>query len=1367
MKLPVVNKKFWVVSAALALVSIFLAYYLLIYVPSKEEELIARNYRSLKRIGSNIGEVKQMYSQNITQVADSHIGASKGKTNRQAIKDLYHNYPGLKNLNVLIDSAQLKNSDSLRYITFQYSQKYYYNVSVGEFIKRAIINNQFDDFFLIRVTRNHSNKKDKVDAGIAYQTFAHRIELSHIDKFFTEDHGLRTIPLIDITLSGVPYKLLTHRINFTEAEDWILCGALRKDAFHSKSRSVNGWKIAISILIVLVVLLAMPVLKLMIMNAMERLRIINVWFAGFSIIVGTAILFLILLAGNQFFGYVYALDNKLKNLSKSVDKEFTNELHAIYDQLIKAKTFDPTEKGYVGIWGNIEDSSTYHQKRKSEKANANVGSIRVTKKIDKSTFRFFNETLWLDGDGELDFIIATHGIDPQEKLLNLKDRKYFSRVKHDSLWLLPALIESETLDVSKKFALQSIRSWSSGSHEAGFGIPIDKSKAGSSVLAMATRLSSVMDARVPPGYGFCIIDDTGEVWFHTDKKKNTQENYLNETDNNEKLKAAMAGRMATSLEVKYDDTQHRLYIKPIDNLPLYLCTFYDMEYYKTPIILTLTHAFPLVLLMFFIIGIQLFLLFVSTYRPTKLKTLRFYLHWLRPRKIELTVQASIQKETSVVADNKENISVTKDHQSIMKPLEKYMRSIVTLSALFVFLLALLFFKHSPSIAFSFLILPVYIFVFQFLLFERESILKPQQNKKVNGVLIHPFVLLSLFLILLLNILAYPYLTDFYFTMIVQGIFIIVLFIGYQHKANGRYQSEFLINNYQRLYFIMIFLWLAIVSVLPTFSFYKTAYCEESTTWSKFILWQSAQQEYQRHIHLAKELKTFSKDLPAIERFGNYLEATNEFIPVVKWDSGCGSDNPKEQAWYEEVRSRAPLNSLIKSMRPTLMGEASDSAWQWSNYDAETLAIKYHGADGQVYKSNVAKIKFNLMDSQYFILFLLMIFSLAYLIYKATIFAIKNIFGLHIVYDHQLIEKSLRKISVDDLMIKTNSQSSKRVFITGLPYAGKSHLLKSYKPLSTNIQYPDEASADEINFRKDLHKPLRPSLLNANLLVVTHFEHGINDHVENEKKLNILQQVMEANGQIIISSTVPPTAVIDFYDMLLVRMPTPPSEEQKKDCAHYRQAIKMWRNILSDFIVFYQPLGRSEPIHSKSITPFAHSELWHGHYLPQLVGHLQSEYSHTYEEQENFVLRVEELATPYYYAIWNSLSNPEKFLLFDVAKDHFVNPRNLNVIRLLLKKGIIVAADSLQIMNKSFTNFILSVVDEDDEMRMERQQYRKGSWSLLYAVLIVFLVGLITFIGIAQPEIFKHFDLILTALGSALVILTRFGGLFNTAPKVKE
>ena len=150
-----------------------------------------------------------------------------------------------------------------------------------------------------------------------------------------------------------------------------------------------------------------------------------------------------------------------------------------------------------------------------------------------------------------------------------------------------------------------------------------------------------------------------------------------------------------------------------------------------------------------------------------------------------------------------------------------------------------------------------------------------------------------------------------------------------------------------------------------------------------------------------------------------------------------------------------------------------------------------------------------------------------------------------------------------------------------------------------------------------------------------------------------------------------------------------------------------------------------------------------------------------------MLKVEDLASPYYQSIWNSFSHSEKRLLYDLSIDRFLNVKNIKVTRALLQKGVLVIGDSVQIFNKSFNNFILTVVKEDEEMMMQQEMRSKGSWNSVQLVLILTFLAMAVFVAFAQRDIMQNFNALMTALGGVTALLLRFGGLFTIGNKTKE
>lgn len=1301
MKLPGLTKKFWIVIATVIIVGLAFAYYLLVYVGDRRADVIAQNYRMLKRIGDNSVDLMKYYEVTITNYKSIFPDSQKldASGNFQLRKLLEaQDLHGVSVCNIPHSAEDLE----WIYFNEKIRPDSIVRTSVANFLAKARPQSScFDDFFLVRIIKPKDQTTDKKGLiGIAYQTFYNRIEIKERDSLFSTDNGLESTPVIDVRLFGIPYKVFTNRIQISGDESWILCGAVKASTFNRKIHEVDTYTISIAILVLLFVLLSMPILKLVVMNAVERLRIVNVWFTGFSIIVGTAVIVLILVAANHYFSHKGVVRDDLVKLSDSVKGRFLSELNYIYTQLSTAQKRTKIHgKDSVVAYENFFVTDTYLVKPINKPQKILDSSYDKAELNKNFHYPFTNQVMWLDVKGDQLFTLATQSVNS----FNLGSREYFIKAKRHDLWTLP------DSNGKRKFSLQSIRSFRSGRNAAGFGIPLAGGKA--SVLAMSTKLHSIMAPLLPPGFSYCIIDGNGEVWFHSDRQRNMQENFFEETEHDEKMHAAIAGRMKVGLDAPYDHRTHQMHIQPLDNLPLYLVTFYDLEYYKSPLVLTMGYAFTLMLLMFALIGIQLLLQFVSVYRPTKLKIKRFYLSWLRPRKMN-------EEQSKELCDEMR---------------EKYTRSILSLAVLTFVSLVFLFIDHNASVTFGFLVLPLYILVFQYLLFERENILKKDADAKIIR---HSFVWLSVILIVLVNFFIAPFADRFDVAVWIQMLFIAVLVSGYFIGGVKNIAGlDFVKENQSKLYFVMIFLWLAVVSVLPVIGFYRMAYHEESLTWTKYLQWNIAQADEKRNADLQTELAPYKHVIDTLGEQSNYLSVTGNFKSTKLLDESYTEDSSRHRYTFEFL-ARPSLSKILNNTFPVLQASAGDGKWCWYETEDEcNVAMKFIPDEGAPRYYTVTRSYFDLRGSNYFVLFIILLLGFFYLIYHVTLFAVRNIFGLGVVLDSRLIKDSHAEISQGDLL------NQNRIFLVGLPYAGKELLLNNFSCV--------------INLRTDLKKPIPAN--KQNVIVIKHFEHGIDDHTINDDKLKIIQQLVDDDRKIIIASAVQPGAILEFYEKALAH-----TDESKSEWSAYKHAEQMWKNVLSGFVLYFQPLSKENTLLSNDV--FIRSELNHGLFLPTLASHIPNETTHTYPCQENFVLKIEELADTYYHSLWNSFSDAEKFLLHDLAKDRYVNLKNVKTIRLLLQKGVIVADDSLQIMNRSFNNFILSVVNEEEELQMEKEQSSKGSWHVVQSVLIILLIALIAFIAIAQQDLFRDLNVLIGAFGSAIALITRFGGLFSIKSK---
>ncbi|HEV2731248.1 MAG TPA: hypothetical protein VGV15_14550, partial [Terriglobales bacterium] len=144
---------------------------------------------------------------------------------------------------------------------------------------------------------------------------------------------------------------------------------------------------------------------------------------------------------------------------------------------------------------------------------------------------------------------------------------------------------------------------------------------------------SLIDPILPFGYGFALVDATGLVLFHSDKTKNQHENFLQESDWNKQLQAAMFGHSTqSSLTVKYLGNDYQMRVVPVmgvSQAPWSLIVFRDLTFVRT---LNLQSMTMTSLLLLAILGIPAMVIAIWCL----IRQPKFAAEWLWPNRARLS-----------------------------------------------------------------------------------------------------------------------------------------------------------------------------------------------------------------------------------------------------------------------------------------------------------------------------------------------------------------------------------------------------------------------------------------------------------------------------------------------------------------------------------------------------------------------------------------------------------------------------------------------------------------------------------------------------------------------------------------------------------
>lgn len=1130
----------------------------------------------------------------------------------------------------------LAKGDTLRYL------------NVKNFIQNLWRKDFFDDFFIVRNDR------------LSFNTTGNAFKIGGHDSLLTKGNGVHTPNVIDITISETKYKAFIYRIHYKENEDWVLGGLIEWRHYRNEIHQVEPYFVLLASLTLLSLILGMPLLKILLLSKIERLYTKDVIGASISLVL--IVLLLTLISASWFYHGFHNQRKKvtenLDSLSNDVNDRFLNEIQlALKTTLANDKNIDSLiEVAEVKLVGNVS-----------------YRNIRNSPVVTNANYIF-----WIDGAG----LVKLSRTPSNNELIgvDLREREYFKAITENyPLWSLDG----------HQFYFQSITSWvEQGEHEAVISTP---GIYGYKVAAHASNLSSVMGTLLAPGYGYAIMDEKGDVWFHSQIEKNLQENFLEETGNDPSIKSAIYSRTKLSASVLYQSKTHEIFLRPIDGLPLFLVTFYDKEYLMEPLLQTVTITIMLTLFFLIFMGALLWIFVLVTRKKSKLRTAEFALEWLSPCRENGEIYPSL-------------ISI----QGIGCGL---------------IIAAYLIFENSPS----------------------------DQGWILAGLCVVP---------ILLFIICYRKL---------RGI--------HNHKTSSEGDS------YIRGYKAFIILWLFVLAALPTYIIFSFAYQHEQIVMGKHELLHS----YKQIVHREQKIDSLATTTVKKEWIDDFTKKMKDHGQYLK-SLGIqrSSAHPRSRTtgskdffggftnWlHVSLTGLGILTSEVNS----LTSESDSIEWSY-NVKRDTIFLQ----SWLMHKNPIALAK-GIRPPSTFLSYALA--AAPVFIFFVFCFWLMLSFLVRNTHAYEFYEKH-SSIQWKDLFLSTSSDNKKSIkfhhlFLVGLPFSGRKKIIEDIvvavgignSMLPLNFA---EHIETEIDFDK-----LKKQIDSSHLIVIEHFEFNSESHPSWKKKLKILEFTrIHAKCPMIILSESDIEEVYDFYHRLKEENARNKDADSKSLKMEYNEQLQRWKNVMGSFITMYVPLTRSvqslPDYENVNVRKVIQEELAYGTYLKSIEPLVKPYYdliikSNTKEEilEDLMLLRIESLASPYYQNIWNACSKEEKFLIYDLAHDQFINLKNSEVVKNLLQKSIFRFDNCgvLRLINRSFNNFVMKAVKEDEEVLMENVVEKESTWSSLKVVLVLTALGLMIFLAVGQQSIVSSLDTTLAALGAIATLFLKFGGFFDSKSKKGE
>ena len=332
-----------------------------------------------------------------------------------------------------------------------------------------------------------------------------------------------------------------------------IIGLIEADRYRESVQQLDPWVIALLTTFLILALFGLPFFKMLFIAEDERLSSTDVIASGISVVVGTPILIVVFLSlMDHYHSYREIIPDRLKTLSEEIGERFEAENKANVYQLHHMST-DSLEES-LPLKQSLDSIQDEEQKPVYLDSKGSLSTIR-------QHFKFISK---VDGSGEVAYHIALINNGNIENTTNLASRPYYKDyVASKNRWVSDALPDVE-------YVMRPVVSVEDQTEEAVYILQTGNDSV-SEYLIGASRLKSVHDAILPYGYQFAIVDELGEVWFHSESGRATLENLFRASREPDRLRAAITGRIHVGGTLEYRDKSKLFNVDPIADEVLVGC----------------------------------------------------------------------------------------------------------------------------------------------------------------------------------------------------------------------------------------------------------------------------------------------------------------------------------------------------------------------------------------------------------------------------------------------------------------------------------------------------------------------------------------------------------------------------------------------------------------------------------------------------------------------------------------------------------------------------------------------------------------------------------------------------------------------------
>jgi hypothetical protein len=340
---------------------------------------------------------------------------------------------------------------------------------------------------------------------------------------------------IEVRLGDAGYLLFAQPYPFARkaisqdgvAKRWIVCGLVSASRFRYDVSAVSASVILLAVGIALLALCCWPFLRIALIHPGQPLTIGDVALIAVCTAAGACVLTLALFDAYAYQRLARGADEQLHDFGETIVRAFGDNVEramTVLDEAQKLAAPLPTAANAAAITARFRDPANFQ------------------------TYPYIDSISWLDRSGRQ---LARFDAKKLTPLGNAGQRQYFR----------DALINRTWTAGKHPYVLEWVRSRSTGEVQAVVAQNTGDPKV--PVIALVTDLIDVTYAVRPPGVELAIVDENGEVIYHSDPERIGYENFFTETDRNRALRSAVLARRESHVSASYWGEDKSMFVRPL------------------------------------------------------------------------------------------------------------------------------------------------------------------------------------------------------------------------------------------------------------------------------------------------------------------------------------------------------------------------------------------------------------------------------------------------------------------------------------------------------------------------------------------------------------------------------------------------------------------------------------------------------------------------------------------------------------------------------------------------------------------------------------------------------------------------------------